>query len=1079
MSKVFEIAFKLGGELTSSFKSAFSEASGTMKMLGGAAAALGGTAAFGAMVSQVSEMNDSLAKLSAQTGVYGEDMKELESIAKSVFKQGHGESFDDVTTALMQVKNHMHNLDAGELQRVAGDAMLLANTFDAEVNEVTRAANNMMENFGISSEKAMDLFAAGGQRGLNFSKEMFDNVAEYGPLFAEMGYSAEEYFGILERGAKAGVYNLDYVNDVMKEFQIRSKDGSKKTSDSMKLLSKDTQNVWKDFLVGKGTVSDVANKVVGELKNMDDQVLANQIGVGLFGTKFEDLEADAVYAMLGTSGAMKDFTGSMERINEVRFDTFGAAIRGIGRILMVDVAYPLGETMLPYLNDFASFMSENLPSAIEQTKSTLKTLSPIIVGIGATFATYKAVLMTVAAYQAAFNAVRAITPVLLHAQRTAMYAYIFAGGGLTGVLAAMQSGWAALNVTMAANPIGITIAAIVGLGLALVTAYKMSERFRAVVDNVFGSLKTVVTNAVNYVSTVAPGMWDRFLDSLKEMKVRLFEEMQNIAGKAVDFFGEGITNKVGTVISGFVESFKTGLSSLPGIISLVAPMVTTLGLAFLGVSGPIGWLIGAIVSIGGFLFRLSQTNNGVASSMASAWQSIQTAFAPIMQVLSDGIAQFASEVGPELSKTMGVITSSVVALAPTFAELGWTLAELAVLLVSTWAQVGTTLISTVLPMLLQVFQTVFPLIVSTVSTVIPIVAQVLMAIIPIILQIAQMVIPLILTVVQQVFPMILSIVQVVLPIVAQLLMVVAGVILQIIQTVLPVLLQVVQMVFPIILQVIQMAIPIITIILQTLVTVINGVVIPAIHAILAVVQFVFPLIMMVIQTALTVVNGIIQAAMALLKGDWDGAWNAIRGTAETIMNSIISFFQSINLFEVGKSIVNGLIDGIKSMGGAVIGAVSGMIPEPIRGAASKLLGALPGFADGGIVSSPTLAWVGEGGDTETVIPWNNSQRSKDLWLQTGQALGMLNGSGAFENMKQQIALKTQANDSPPIRPEQVANSVSNQSSQVIQLNYNPQYNVRNSDDLKEVEKHAEKDKDDLEARLAAIARDERRTSFGD
>lgn len=200
MSKVFDIAFKLGAELTSSFKSAFGEADSTMSKLSAAAIAFGGGALLTGAVTQVAEMSDSLAKLSAQTGTYGADMAELGDVAKNVFKAGHGESFDDVTTALMQVKNHMHNLDDGELERVTGNAMMLANTFDAEVNEVTRAANNLMTNFGMDSEKAFDMMAKGAQNGLNFSNEMFDNLSEYSPLWADMGYSAEQMFGILQNG---------------------------------------------------------------------------------------------------------------------------------------------------------------------------------------------------------------------------------------------------------------------------------------------------------------------------------------------------------------------------------------------------------------------------------------------------------------------------------------------------------------------------------------------------------------------------------------------------------------------------------------------------------------------------------------------------------------------------------------------------------------------------------------------------------------------------------------------------------------------------------------------------------------
>lgn len=241
-----------------------------------------GAAGVGAGVA-AAQFDNAAGKIQAALGTTAEEAAKLEEKAKNVWKAGFGESLDEVTNALIRVKQNMHNLDDGEVEKVTQNALLLAKTFDSDVNEVTRAANNLMEGFGLSAEEAFDLMTAGAQRGLNFSNELFDNLSEYVPLWSQMGFSAEEMFGVLERGVQSGVYNLDYLNDVMKEFQIRVKDGSKTTSDAFAELSNETQKVWKDFLDGKATVADVAYAVVGELKSMDDQVMANQIGVGLFG----------------------------------------------------------------------------------------------------------------------------------------------------------------------------------------------------------------------------------------------------------------------------------------------------------------------------------------------------------------------------------------------------------------------------------------------------------------------------------------------------------------------------------------------------------------------------------------------------------------------------------------------------------------------------------------------------------------------------------------------------------------------------------------------------------------------------
>jgi len=69
----------------------------------------------------------------------------------------------------------------------------------------------------------------------------------------------------------------------MKEFNIRVQDGSDKTADAFGDMSKETQDMFKEFENGKATTEELFNAIIPELENMDDQVEANQIGVEIFG----------------------------------------------------------------------------------------------------------------------------------------------------------------------------------------------------------------------------------------------------------------------------------------------------------------------------------------------------------------------------------------------------------------------------------------------------------------------------------------------------------------------------------------------------------------------------------------------------------------------------------------------------------------------------------------------------------------------------------------------------------------------------------------------------------------------------
>ena len=109
----------------------------------------------------------------------------------------------------------------------------------------------------------------------------------------------------------------------MKEFGIRVQDGSKGVAEGFGGLSKETQNVWKSFNEGKGTAADVFNAVLGDLQKMDDKVKANQIGVALFGVKWEDMGAEAVLSLNNVHGGLGDVNGRMDEMKKLQEESLG------------------------------------------------------------------------------------------------------------------------------------------------------------------------------------------------------------------------------------------------------------------------------------------------------------------------------------------------------------------------------------------------------------------------------------------------------------------------------------------------------------------------------------------------------------------------------------------------------------------------------------------------------------------------------------------------------------------------------------------------------------------------------------
>lgn len=342
-------------------------------------------------------------KIQSSLGLTEKGAENLQKIAVDTWKKGFGENLEEVDHALIKVYQNMRDVPYDELQMASEDILTLAKVYDTDLNEATRGAGQLMSQFGLSTQETFDLLAAGAQSGLNYSGELFDNLSEYAPLFKQAGFTANEMFTILANGTQNGSYNLDYINDLVKEFGIRVQDGSKGVKEGFGDLSASTQKVWESFSQGKGKAADVFNAVLSDLQKMDDKVKANQIGVALFGVKWEDMGADAVLSLNNVHGGLRDVNGRMEEMKKLQEESLGqqfqtalrevqAALEPVGKQmaeLVQTVLPPLIEGIKSVLNWFT-----NLPEPIQNfvyifagLAAVIGTMAPILAILVVTFTT--------------------------------------------------------------------------------------------------------------------------------------------------------------------------------------------------------------------------------------------------------------------------------------------------------------------------------------------------------------------------------------------------------------------------------------------------------------------------------------------------------------------------------------------------------------------------------------------------------------------------------------------------------------------------------------------------------------------
>ncbi|MFA5517422.1 MAG: phage tail tape measure protein [Desulfuromonadales bacterium] len=115
----------------------------------------------------------------------------------------------------------------------------------------------------------------------------------------------------------------------------------------------------------------------------------------------------------------------------------------------------------------------------------------------------------------------------------------------------------------------------------------------------------------------------------------------------------------------------------------------------------------------------------------------------------------------------------------------------------------------------------------------------------------------------------------------------------------------------------------------------------------------------VVETVFGVVTGVLDAVIRLIGGDFSGAWNAMKdvvrvaldGVRTSLVNGIALIKGLLGLFvDLGKDLMQGFIEGIKSMAGSLVATIQSSITDRIPGFVKKALG----------IHSPSTVFAGIG-----------------------------------------------------------------------------------------------------------------------
>lgn len=487
------------------------------------------------IASMVSSADADFKKMQAQLGYTAEQMQGMKETSLDVFERGFGENLGEVTNDVRIMKQNFKDLSDESLGALTGGAYTLKELFGPEIKETSKVVKTMTANFkDLSEQDAMDLITTGFQKGGDYADDFMDTVNEYSMYFNKMGVSADKFIGTLIRGGEAGAFNIDKVGDAFKEVGIRAMDGSKGTVEAFTDLGFNAEKMGQDYAAGGAKAEQALMATVAALSFVEDKQKQNEIGVKLFGTQWEDMREDVIFAIDGAEEAVAGFEGATERATETMQDTVGSKWERITRgfkTSLIEAFDGSGGAINGLLDKVLQYMPQivdGIQSAIDWVSDIFTenqdTIMSFTDGVSGFFSGLSTTIQALWGYLGPFisSTFSGALDVVLSVAGTALD---LVGGIFTAFGQLLTGDWSGLWSTVK----GIFNGALDGLidvGRALlellfgvfdstigriieaVGGVDLTELGKNMIDGLINGVKSLKDSAIQTVKDVAQGMWD-------------------------------------------------------------------------------------------------------------------------------------------------------------------------------------------------------------------------------------------------------------------------------------------------------------------------------------------------------------------------------------------------------------------------------------------------------------------------------------------------------------------------------------------------------------------------------------------
>ncbi|MBC6973044.1 hypothetical protein H9I32_11850 [Bacillus sp. Xin] len=843
-------------------------------------------------------------------------------------------------------------------------AAVVANSYaGVDFAELIQETNEVAAGIGVSNEQAIALMNSLLKAG--FPPEQLDTVSEYGMQMKNAGFNAKEIQSIFEQGINTKSWNLDNLNDGVKEGRINmaafGQEVPKALSDLLvgtEMSTEKMQEWGKAVAEGGEGGSKAMAEVATWIDGIKDKSLQNALATEIFKTKWEDQGKNMLAVYKGLANVQDKSKQNQDQLNDA--------------IKKMDASPAV-----------------QLQKAMADLKMALEPVLAVIAKVVAAFATWVSAHPALAA---------ALTTIV-----TALGILVGACMALAPVFITLSSvaGMFGLSIGAVAGLVGIVVgiviaatAAIAGLVVGIKHLWQNNEGFKNSITSVVSSIQSFSTALValgKYLFwTAADG------DYLNDWITHLPEGFQNAAQK----IGEA-TAKIREVIVGLFNAVKLAFQ---GDFSQIGEIFKTIGPSI--AAAIIGGLPGVIISVSRFLPAIAEYLNANSGIILETITNIFTNIANFITTVLPQFLQTGSQIISNLVNglvlalpiileamvnVINTISQSIATYLPLLVQTGMqiiqTLISGIVLVLPTIIQTGLQLIMTLINGIMQMIPQLIPIAVTIIQTII----NGIMSFLPQLIQMGINLLVSLITGITQALPMIaLAIITVI----TTLINAITANLPQIVETGVKVLTSLIDGIIKILPQLIDLAVNLITKIADTILKNLPKIIESGVKILMALIDGIIKILPQLINAALTLIAKIAETLIAnlpkiieagvkilmaliagivkilpelvaaalklittlvgelirnlpqILEAGVQLIWSLIKGIismagqlGSTILTDIVpkilNTLKDIDLWQIGKDIISGLIKGIGSMASAVwdkVTEIAGGIKDTITDA---------------------------------------------------------------------------------------------------------------------------------------------------